>query len=306
MGCHDGYFLSLLRARGFSVCGCDPSAGAEIARSELSLDVRREFFRRGLYGTRAFDLFVARQVLEHVEHPAEFLAAAAELLRPGGLVALEVPDAELWLANGVLGSLFHEHVSYYTVPTLGGLVQAAGFELLALERCHTDLFLVARLGRSGPRAVAAQPEAAAASRELLWTYERRTLDKRRAVARVVDETRRAAGRVWLYGAGVHSSCLVAVLGLGGAEIDHVVDDNPGAVGRVLPGLPRPIAPASRLAEAAPRDVAIVSGFSFQEEMLDRLQRIGAPLRPLGLYPEVGFLDHATPVGAGRQGGAAWS
>jgi len=288
VGCFDGHFLSLLRERGLAVAGCDPSAGAEIARRDLGIDVRREFFRAGLFPAGAQELFVARQVLEHIERPLDFLAAAREVLAPRGLLALELPDARLWLSQGVLGSLFHEHVSYYTAEVLRDLVEVAGFDVLALEHRHTDLFLVAqRSPRPAVRVRRAEAARVHAARELLHGYAAAIQRMRAAVAELVAATHAAGGRVMLCGAGVHSSSLVAACGLTRAHVDRVADDNPAVHGKVLPNLEREIAaPAVALGDAGPADAAIVSGYSFQEELLARLARLGTAARVFRLYPEV--------------------
>jgi SAM-dependent methyltransferase len=294
VGCFDGHFLSLLRDRGCEVLGCDPSAGAKIASEDLRIDVRREFFRSGLFPHSSFDLFVARQLLEHIERPTEFMAAARQVLRPSGLLAIEVPDAHLWLSSGVLGSLFHEHVSYYTASTLRRLIEAAGFDVVGIEHQHTDLFLVAR-NTQRPRSSVAELSGSAdveASRELLLSYDRNTFDKQQAIKRVLAQTHEEGGLVTLYGAGVHSSSMVAALGLNTSHVDRIVDDNSTVQGQVLPNLPLTIRPSEILLELTPWDVTVISGFSFQEEMLARLKGLPIPIRTLMLYPAVTLLEHA--------------
>jgi hypothetical protein len=81
--------------------------------------------------------------------------------------------------------------------------------------------------------------------------------------------------------------MVAAFGLERRDVDRVADDNPVVQGQVLPNLDRAIrSPTAALGDAGPRDAAIVSGFSFQEEWLARLARLGASARVFRLYPEV--------------------
>ncbi len=287
VGCFDGWFLSLLQQRGMEVVGCDPSPGADIAARELGVEVRREFFRRGMYPDGAFDLFVARQVFEHVQDAQGFLGLASSALRAGGHLALELPDADLWLGQGVLGSLFHEHVSYFTERVLRTAVERAGFQVVMLRHEHTDLFLLAR--RQASTAVEKlfiDPEIVRHGRELAAIYRSRLAGQRKAVRRLAAGTRANGGHLYLYGAGVHSSSLVAACGLTAADIDGVVDDGPQSQGKVLPNLERTIAEPGLLDGTTPRDVVIVSGFSFQEEMLARLGRRSIAAQVVTLYPAV--------------------
>ncbi len=294
VGCFDGHFLSLLKERGCEVLGFDPSPGAEIAARQLGVEVRQEFYGEGSVPGASFDLFVARQVFEHVEGALAFLVQARAGLRPEGLLALELPDADLWLGGGVLGSLFHEHVSYYTEPVLAAAVEAAGFEVVGLRHAHTDLFLVAR-----KRPARERPESSTEAEKLLMDegrarrshallagYRAAVDAKRAPLESLIADAHGRGGRVALYGGGVHSSSLVAAFGLTPAHVDAVLDDSPSSQGKVLANLDVPIRPGSTIAEAGPHDVAIVSGFSFQEEMLARIGATGTRASVVLLYPEV--------------------
>jgi hypothetical protein len=122
-------------------------------------------------------------------------------------------------------------------------------------------------------------------------------EKRAALEQAISRTREAGGRTWLYGAGVHSSSLVATLALAPSDVDELVDDNDAVTGKVLPNLDLPIGPASRLSEASAADLVVVSGFSFQEEMLARLARTPTRARVLKLYPRVELAAVAPPLPA---------
>ena len=288
VGCFDGFFLSLLRDRGCDVIGCDPSPGADIAARQLGIKVLREFFRKGLFTDSSFDVFIARQLLEHIRVPRDFLETAYHLLSREGVLALEVPDADLWFSNGVMGSLLHEHVSYFTASTIRNLVESAGFEIVSLEHRHTDLFLVAR--KCSPVKLDVRrlrnAQSAKTSRQLVLSYSQNLYHKGDEIVQIIEETHRKHGEVVLYGAGVHSSSMVAALGLTTSQIDCVVDDNPAVQSKVLPNLSVSIESSDLLVNLAERDVVIISGFSYQEEMLERLEQKATKARVVQLYPKV--------------------
>ena len=81
-----------------------------------------------------FDSIVAVNVLEHVEHDQNFLAAAWERLRPGGALLLFVPALP-----AIFGSLDRafDHYRRYTKPALTTVLRRAEFEILDLR--YTNL-----------------------------------------------------------------------------------------------------------------------------------------------------------------------
>lgn len=93
VGCAGGYFLKLARERGWRVRGTEiTAAGAKHARDVFELDVEQGSFP--MEGTRmqAADVVYMGHVLEHLRSPSAGIAATTRLVRPGGLLVVEVPS----------------------------------------------------------------------------------------------------------------------------------------------------------------------------------------------------------------------
>jgi len=78
----------------------------------------------------------AFEVIEHLFEPRRFVAAAHDLLAPGGLLVLSCPNAE-GFDIATLGprslAVDAEHVNLFTPGSLRRLVESAGFEVLAVH-----------------------------------------------------------------------------------------------------------------------------------------------------------------------------
>jgi SAM-dependent methyltransferase len=93
VGCGLGFFASRL-ARRFSVVGLDISLEA------LSFARQRWGFRSLIRGdaeflpylSETFDVVIALDVIEHLAQPEAFLAEAARVLHPGGVLVLTTPN----------------------------------------------------------------------------------------------------------------------------------------------------------------------------------------------------------------------
>jgi 2-polyprenyl-3-methyl-5-hydroxy-6-metoxy-1,4-benzoquinol methylase len=92
VGCGPGTFLALARERGWSCRGVDINAASVRRCRELGLDALAGPFPHPDLAGERFDALVANDVLEHLPEPRRALAAARELLVPGGVLFLSTPD----------------------------------------------------------------------------------------------------------------------------------------------------------------------------------------------------------------------
>lgn len=160
VGCSAGYFLSEADAAGWSVFGLEPSAW-KAARARALLGpggrgrVQETTLEKAPFAGGAFDAVVMWDVLEHVADPEAALAQTARLLRPGGILALNVPDVWSPVAR-LLGRrwplLLPEHLFYFSRRSLRRLLGGAGFEVLGFH-LHPVFFsagyVLHRLGQHG-------------------------------------------------------------------------------------------------------------------------------------------------------------
>jgi SAM-dependent methyltransferase len=113
IGCGKGWFLELLRTRGFRIIGIDPAYEGE------SPDVIRAPFTPGL-GVKA-DALILRHVLEHIPDPLAFLASIAEANSRSGLVYIEVPCLDWICEHRAWFDIYYEHVNYFRLKDLCGM-----------------------------------------------------------------------------------------------------------------------------------------------------------------------------------------
>lgn len=89
----------------------------------------------------SFDRIVCTEVLEHVPDDRGLIAEFVRLLRPGGTMAVSVPDrvteTVLWRLTALHHVAFKEHVRIYDRRRLQRLLEGVGFKVFASRRCHS-------------------------------------------------------------------------------------------------------------------------------------------------------------------------
>lgn len=137
VGCGEGGFLEVARARGFEVAGLDLDPGNVEAARRRGLAVETALLTgdggalpEALRG-RAFDWVTAFDVLEHQAEPLAFLEAARRLLAPGGAVCGSVPNRERLLVGRDRrhndGDLPPHHFLWFSIASLRETLRRAGF-----------------------------------------------------------------------------------------------------------------------------------------------------------------------------------
>ena len=93
VGCGRGLTLSFLRDAGFDAVGLEVSdVAAAHARDTLGLDVRTGDFLTTTFERESFAAIIFWHSLEHIAEPLRALDRAYELLAPGGVLIVAVPN----------------------------------------------------------------------------------------------------------------------------------------------------------------------------------------------------------------------
>jgi SAM-dependent methyltransferase len=134
IGCGDGDVLATFARAGFRTVGVEPFAAAIRQARGKGLEVlagTAEHLPAGLPHA-AFDVVMLTQVLEHCHDPAPAVGNALSLLRPGGLLFIDVPNCGSFQFRDRGMGWFHadpgRHVNYFTPGALRVLLGRAGAE----------------------------------------------------------------------------------------------------------------------------------------------------------------------------------
>lgn len=93
IGCGNGYFLKRLAEKGATGLGLELNDEAIRAGEKLGVTIRNQPLQQhALEGGEQYDVVCAFQVFEHVNEVGEFFRQALACLKPGGLLAIGVPN----------------------------------------------------------------------------------------------------------------------------------------------------------------------------------------------------------------------
>ncbi len=132
VGSGTGEVLLAARDDGWRAQGVEPERTAAAMARDRGLQVAVSSLEESGLPERSFDVVSAFHVLEHVPDSRAFLSMMARWARPGGFVAIEVPNFASWqrrrLRERWSGLRPREHLVHFTPDTLRHAFRSVGIE----------------------------------------------------------------------------------------------------------------------------------------------------------------------------------
>jgi len=99
VGCGYGHFLNMARSDGWQVSGTELAASArDYAREQFGIEVADgDALEGGRFQDGSFDVVTLWNVLDHLLDPVKTLGHIGRVLKPGGTLAIRVPNADFHL-----------------------------------------------------------------------------------------------------------------------------------------------------------------------------------------------------------------
>ena len=126
VGCSTGFVVEAARDKGWKAIGIDLNPSAIDYGRTRGLDLRTVALEEAAFAPGTFDAVSLFDVLEHLLDPRRTLRACADLLAPGGILFLYVPNFDS-ASRLLMGANAHfiwptHHLNYYTPTTIRDLM----------------------------------------------------------------------------------------------------------------------------------------------------------------------------------------
>lgn len=147
IGCGNAAYLSYLKFHGWNVQGLDLSPhSAKAAKDNFDIDVHVGELEGAPFSSSQFDYVHLSHVVEHFFNPHQSMRRVHEVLKPGGNIYVEVPNAA-GVGAEISGEFWYgwdapRHLFMFTPETLMKLLHSVGFTVLNMSTiiCDTSMW----------------------------------------------------------------------------------------------------------------------------------------------------------------------
>ena len=271
-GCNDGTLIAALENHGIRSLGVDLAANiTEMARQQ-GRNVVTGAFGPGIVDELLdemgqADVITGSNVFAHNADPASILETVNALLAPDGVLCLEVMYAGDLLLERQWDTLYHEHLTFYSLGTLRKVLHRFGFEPISAVRIpmHGGSLRLAA-ARSGHRQIDSSVAELEAWEQNLSLNESSTWDGfakecRRRINVFGDTMLRLSkgASIWGYGAAGKATMWVNACEMN--YLEALVDASPLRYGKLMPGTHTPIVSPEEFSRHQP-DYVFVSAWNY--------------------------------------------
>lgn len=278
---NDGYLLRNLVAAGIPCLGIEPTDSTAAVAERHGIPVLREFFgealaRRLAAQHKKADLVVGNNVYAHVPDVNDFTRGIAVLLKPHGVVTLELPHLLKLLTHSQFDTIYHEHFSYLSLHAVCTIFRAWGLKVWDVEELttHGGSLRVYGALESNPRATAAtvdkvlheEREAGLTEKHVYQGFQARAEKIKKDLLGFLQDCKRESKKVAAYGAAAKGNTLLNFAGVKPDLLPFVCDAAPSKQLKLMPGSHIPIYPPDCLATEV-LDFVVILPWNIADEVI---------------------------------------
>jgi len=285
---NDGYLLQYFVARGIPVLGIEPARNVAEEALRKGIPTQSRFFGNSVArdltaGGKRADLIVGNNVLAHVPDLNDFVGGMKALLADTGVISLEFPHLIRMIEGNQFDTIYHEHLSYFSLIAVRHLFKRHGLRIFDVEELSThggSLRIYAchqhseenSTGEGVGHLIAREKSAGYTSIEHYRSFENHVRKTKRGLLEFLIAAKDAGQSVVGYGAPAKGNTLLNYCGVGTDLIEYTVDRSPHKQGRFLPGSHIPICSPERVGQTKP-DYVLILPWNIKEEIMDQMKHI---------------------------------
>lgn len=282
---NDGTFLKRFIESGSKVLGVDPAKNIAEGANNNGIPTNTNFFTEELAEQIVseegeVDVTIARNVIPHVKEIHSVIKGMKSLLKDEGTGIIEFHNAGLILEDLHYDYIYHEHLFYFTLKTITGL----------LNKHNMYVYDVMKSPISGGSWVVYFSKNKKEKTKELIKYEKQELENNiNSFSRWVEFTSQVAihsdkikemviksdKKIPAYGASARSSTLLNFCGINNKHISVVIDKNPMKNGLMTAGSNIPVVSLEDgLKEIKNSEKILLLAWNFQDEIVQELREAG--------------------------------
>lgn len=253
IGSNDGTLLQSFLEYDYQVLGVEPASNISKLAKDRGIRTINDFFSEKCatkiyeeYGKA--DIITATNVFAHIDNLQDILQGINCLLTDDGIFIIEVPYLLNLLNNSEFDTIYHEHLSYFSIYPLIYLVKKFGLEIVNIEQLSIHggtirVFIQKLSGKQSQNVIdmlATERNSGLYSLDIYNKFSRHTISIKERLVKLLDTLKNDGARITGYGAAAKGNILLNYCKIGTNILDYISDTTPFKQGLYTPGMHIPV------------------------------------------------------------------
>ena len=285
---NDGYLLQYFQEKKINILGIEPATNVADTAIQKGIPTLKKFFGKEV-ATKLFnekkqaDLIIANNVLAHVPDLNDFILGLKILLKPTGMITIEVPHLMKLIQENQFDTIYHEHFSYFSLFTLQKIFKFHDLKIIDVEELSTHggslrLFIAhyenqtQNIQKTVEELIKKEIEFGINNIECLKKFSKKVNEIRINICEFFEKMKQSNKKIIGYGAPAKANTLLNFCSIGTDFINFTVDANPHKQGLFLPGTHIPIKNPESIKNFKP-DFVIILPWNLKDEITEQFEYI---------------------------------
>jgi C-methyltransferase C-terminal domain/Methyltransferase domain/Putative zinc binding domain len=281
IGSNDGTLLRAFDRSAVRVLGVEPARNIAAMANAAGIPTLDEFFGEAIARDTAAkhgraSAIIGNNVVAHIDDLHGLMNGVTALLAERGVFVAEFPYLVDLLEKTAYDTIYHEHLSYFSVRSVDDLASRHGMRLIDVRRVGVHggsiRVFISRDGEASPdvkKLLALEEKRGLAAGRPLGAFVDAVQRQRKDLMRVLGEIR-SSRHIAGYGAPAKGNTLLNYCEIDRSVLDFIVDRSPLKQGLLTPGTHIPVEPPERLTGSEIRDTLLLA-WNFSDEVLRQQQ-----------------------------------
>lgn len=278
---NDGYLLQYFKNNNIPVLGIEPAENISKVANEKGINTLNEFFSVELAkelsaSKRTADLIIGNNVFAHVPDINNFVEGLKIVLNDDGVITLEFPHLLQLIKKNQFDTIYHEHLSYFSLYTVKKILAAHDLEIFDVEELSTHggslrifvkhkINLKIEISTNVENVLKKEEENGILTISFYKNFSNNVKKIKNDFLEFLDKAKNNNAKIVCYGAPAKGNTFLNYCKINSKMIDFTVDKNPHKQGKFLPGTHIPIKDPSEIINTKP-DYVIILPWNLENEI----------------------------------------
>ena len=277
IGSNDGSLLKEFKKLGTSILGIEPATNLSELANQSNVTTKNTFFSsevsKEIIKSRNVSVVIANNVIAHIENLQDLMNGIKILIGNNGVFIFEVPYLVDLIENLEFDTIYHEHLSYFSILPLLKLVKQFGLEIFDIKKqlVHGGtlrIFVSQKdnypINNSVKVFLNEEHKLGLDKIEFYHKFSTNVEELKKNLLKLLTQLKKENKSLLGYGAPAKGNVLLNYCGINTNFLDCIIDTTPLKQGKYTPGMHIPIIPPKNLKNT---DVALLLAWNYESEIL---------------------------------------